>query len=235
MHMTTLNKIPKHIAIIMDGNRRWARERGLPDVEGHRQGVQVIKPLIRHAFDLGVEVLTFWAFSTKNFKRDQNFLKDIFDVFRETLDKREWFEEIRQMGGKVNIIGNPTHFPKDILKRVQGYLDEQNNGTTKYVNFALEYEGRDEILRAIKKLAKEGKNMADIEFDNIADNLDTAGMPDPDLMIRTGGEIRLSGYLLWQIADSELYFTDTYWPDFTPDKLDEAIQEYSSRDRRFGK
>jgi undecaprenyl diphosphate synthase len=233
-------KIPRHVALIMDGNRRWARQRGWKEVEGHRQGVKVLKPLIQRGLDLGIEVMTFWAFSTKNFKRDVGFLSDIMTVFREALDNKKWFEEIKEAGGQINIIGDPKKFPQDILKKLQEYLGKSQPEKTKMiVNFALEYEGRDEIVRAIKKAKKaevEGKldlgNLTVEQFDNF---LDTAGMPDPDLMIRTGGDIRISGYLLWQIADTELYFTETLWPDFTPERLNEALDEYANRERRFGK
>lgn len=231
-----MQKIPKHIAIIMDGNRRWARGKGLSEIEGHRQGVKVIKPVIQRAFDLGVEVVTFWAFSTKNFKRDVGFITNIMQVFRETLDKKEWFDEITEAGGELRIIGNPKSFPEDIRRRVQDYLQSNKPKERKgVVNFALEYEGRDEIMRAIRKAAGAGESMEDMNADTFEKYLDTAGQPDPDLVIRTGGDIRISGYLLWQIADAEFYFTETLWPDFGPQVLDKAIEEYSGRERRLGK
>ncbi len=240
MPMSKPDKIPRHVAIIMDGNRRWAKKRGLPEVDGHRQGVKVIKPIIRRAFDCGVEVITFWAFATKNFKRDKKFLKDIMEVFRETLDRRQWFEEIKDAGGKINIIGDPKRFPKDILKKVDQYLTEMQPKNPKgLVNFGLEYEGRDEIVRAIKKMYAQIESgefkIKDLTIDTFVQFLDTAGMPDPDLMIRPGGELRLSGYLLWQVCDAELYFTDVLWPDFTVEEFDKALEEYSRRNRRFGR
>ncbi len=240
MDKPNFSKIPRHVAIIMDGNRRWSKQHNLPIIEGHRQGVNVLKPLIKRGLELGIEVMTFWAFSTKNFKRDASFLSDIMTVFREALDNRKWFEEIKEAGGQINIIGDPKKFPQDILKKMQDSLNQSKPEETKMlVNFALEYEGRDEIVRAVKK-AKKAESEGKLDLDNLtieqfSSYLDTAGMPDPDLMIRTGGDIRISGYLLWQIADTELYFTETLWPDFTPEQLDKAVEEYVNRDRRFGK
>ena len=233
-------KTPRHVALIMDGNRRWARARNLPDVDGHRQGVKMIKPLIKRAFEFGIESITFWAFATKNFKRDKDFISGIMTVFRETLDRREWFEEIRDAGGKLNIIGNPKRFPKDIIKKMNQYLaDCQPDKPKGIVNFGLEYEGRDEIIRAIRKMydqiQKRKFNIKDLDLNTFEQYLDTAGQPDPDLMIRTGGELRLSGYLLWQIADTELNFTNVLWPDFTVEEFDKALEEYAQRNRRFGK
>lgn len=238
--MNSTKNIPKHVAIIMDGNRRWARERGLREIEGHRQGVKVIKPIVKRAIDLGIESITFWAFSTKNFKRDKNFLRDIMNVFRETLSNKKWFDEIKEYGGRLNIIGNPKRFPGDIMKRLNSYLKNSQPEIEKaVVNFGLEYEGRDEIIRAIKKMYQQIEkgtfNIKDLSVDNFSQFLDTAGQPDPDLMIRTGGNERISGYLLWQIDDTELYFTDVYWPDFTVEKFDKALTEYADRERRFGK
>jgi len=229
-------KYPRHVAIIMDGNRRWAKARGLDEVEGHRAGVEVIKPLINRAFELGIEVITFWAFSTKNFERGNGFLSKIFGVFRETLERRDWFSEIQAIGGKIQIIGNPERFPADIKKRLNECLASQKVEKQRgIVNFALEYEGRDEIVRAMRKMAKNGVDMENVRVEKVGDYLDTAGLPDPDLMIRTGGEVRLSGYLLWQIADSELYFSDVLWPDFDEKQFDLALEEYARRERRFGK
>lgn len=231
-----MEKIPRHIAIIMDGNRRWAKRKDLGEIEGHRQGVKVTKPVIQKAFDLGVEVVTFWAFSTKNFKRDVSFITNIMQVFRETLDKKEWFDEINDAGGELRIIGNPKSFPEDIRRKVQEYLNTNKPAKKRgVVNFALEYEGRDEIVRAVRKAAAAGENMAGMTAELFETYLDTAGQPDPDLVIRTGGDIRISGYLLWQIADAELYFTETLWPDFGPEALVEAIEEYGGRERRLGK
>lgn len=234
------NQIPKHVAIIMDGNRRWAKSRGLAEVEGHRQGVSVIKPIIKKAIDLGVEVITFWAFATKNFERDKSFLKDIMQVFRETLDKKDWFEEIKQAGGRINVIGQPKRFPTDIIKKLNNYLQQSQPEQEKIiVNFALEYEGRDEIIRGIKKMLKKIKagNFSEkqLNIESFAQFLDTAGQPDPDLIIRTSGEKRLSGYLLWQMADAELFFTSKLWPDFDVSQFELAIEEYLNRERRFGR
>jgi undecaprenyl diphosphate synthase len=231
----------------MDGNRRWARKRGLDEVEGHRQGVKAIKPLVKRAIDLGIKVVTFWAFATKNFDRDKSFLRDIMSVFRETLERKSWFEEIKDYGGRLNIIGNPRRFPKDILTNLNRYLRESQPVEEKaVVNFGLEYEGRDEIVRGIKRVFEQIQNshqkdgqtgfrVQDLTVNNFGQFLDTAGQPDPDLMIRTSGEYRTSGYLIWQAADAELYFTETLWPDFTVEEFNKILEEYGRRERRFGK
>jgi len=229
-------RVPKHVALIMDGNRRWARARGVEEADGHRRGRDMIKPLIAYGLDHGIEVMTFWAFSTKNFKRDREFLKQLFGVFRETLGLKSWFEEIREAEGEVRIIGDLSGFPKDIVRRLKKFVEEGHvENPRMVVNFALGYEGRDEIVRAVRKMVEAGEDIASIDEGMMEKYLDTAGLPDVDLLIRTGGDLRLSGYLLWQVADAELYFTETLWPDFEVGKLEKALEEFRSRDRRFGR
>lgn len=228
--------LPKHVALIMDGNRRWARARGVEEAEGHRTGRDGIKPLIKYGMDVGIEVMTFWAFSTKNFKRDAEFLRQLFGVFRETLGLKSWFDEIREAGGEIRIIGDLSGFPADIVQKICGYLESSKiDNPRMIVNFALGYEGRDEIVRAVRKMVEAGEDVAAIDEEMMDRYVDTAGLPDPDLLIRTGGDIRVSGYMLWQLADTELYFTETLWPDFNVECLKEALAEYAARERRFGR
>jgi undecaprenyl diphosphate synthase len=228
-------KIPKHIAIVMDGNRRWARARSLREIEGHRKAAENIKPLVERCARLGVKHLTFWAFSTENWKRNKAFINDIMILFREYLGKKDLFEELKQKGGEVRVLGDLGRFPKDIRESVSFYLAQAKPQEKKInINLALNYGGRDEILRAVRKVIDQSVKKEELTEELFSQFLDTAGQPDPDLVIRTGGEIRLSGYLLWQAAYSEFYFTDTLMPDFGPSELDKAIVEYSRRERRFG-
>ncbi len=217
--------IPKHIAIIMDGNRRWAKTHGLPALSGHRYVADnVLEPLVEHAAKLGIKYLTFWAFSTENWRRQPAEVSGIMKIFRHSLVA--FGEKMHKKGIKNRMIGDLTKFAPDIQKSVRELIERTKNNTRITVIFALNYGGRDEIRRAVRK-SKE-KN----DFEKY---LDTAGIPDPELIVRPGGEQRLSGFLLWQSEYSELYFPDWYMPEFTPEKLDEAIRECQNRQRRFGK
>lgn len=243
---TSKSKLPRHVALIMDGNRRWAAERGLGPVDGHRAAVEkALKPVVRHAAELGIPYLTFWAFSTENRNRDKEELQGLFSIFREMLKKH--LEELEKENVRIKIIGDIDWFPKDIAKLARAAVERTKDNKKITVSFALNYGGRDEILRAINRLIRdrmEGKanhsfGMGKMENGEVTEGefaqyLDTAGMPDPDLIIRTGGEQRLSGYFPWQSVYSELYFTKTYWPDFTPEELDRALEDYLRRSRRFG-
>ena len=220
-----MTAVPQHIAVIMDGNRRWARERGLPILEGHRRVAdEVLEPLIEHAARRGVRYMTFWAFSTENWRRDAAEVRGIMAIFRHVIKKR--WARLHEKGVRVRVIGDLSQFPADIQKALEDVVEQTKNNTTITAIFALNYGGRDELRRAIQK----APNQKDFE-----DHLDTKGIPDPELIIRTGGEQRLSGFLLWQSEYSELYFPTWYMPEFTPKHLDEAIEEYARRLRRFGK
>lgn len=235
---------PTHVAIIMDGNRRWATSRGLAAVMGHDKAVRdVIEPIVDRAIELGIKFLTFWAFSTENWKRDKTEIQALMRLFREGLDKLG--SKLHQKGVRLNIIGEMEKFPDDIQKKAARYVESSRGNKKITVSFALNYGGRDEILRAIRKLLTEilkGPTLqisrSDLEKliseQSFARFLDTAGLLDPDLIIRTGGEMRLSGYFPWQSVYSELYFTNTLWPDFTPAEFDKAIADYENRERRFG-
>ncbi len=224
--------IPNHIAIIMDGNRRWARDRGLPAVAGHKKVAdEVLEPLVEHASQLGVKYLTLWAFSTENWNRNKLEVKALMQIFRHSM--KVFGEKMHKKGIRIGMIGDLSKFDSDIQKQVQDLIELTKNNTRITVVFALNYGGRDEIVRAINTcIATNHEPLTTNQFQAL---LDTKDIPDPELIIRTGGEQRLSGFLPWQSVYSELYFPDYYMPDFTPVKLDEAIEEYNRRQRRFGK
>lgn len=235
--------IPKHVAIIMDGNRRWAAQRGLGPVDGHRFAAEkAIKPIVEHGIKRGIKYLTFWAFSSENKKRDSFELKGLFQVFRDALKTN--LRELEAMGVKIQIIGEIEWFPIDIAILAKDIAKRTSKNKSITVSFALNYGGREEILRAVNKILRirvkgEGSRVKEKELkpvteEEFAKNLDTAGMPDPDLVIRTGGNMRLSGYFPWQTVYSELYFTPTLWPDFSPSELDKILEDFSLRARRFG-
>ena len=218
---------------MMDGNRRWARGKGLDPVKGHEYAANhTIEPLIEKCVDLGIPYVTFWAFSTENWKRDEKEVKGILDIFRlafGTLALR-----FISRGAKLQLLGDISRFPEDIAKKSFEMLSKSAKNNKITVSFALNYGGRDEIIRAVKKIISEGISAGAINESVISAHLDTADMPDPDLVIRTGGEQRTSGYLPWQSVYSELYFTPTLFPDFSPDEFEKALLDFSTRDRRFG-
>lgn len=223
----------QHIAIIMDGNRRWAKERGLDPVKGHEQAAKnAIEPLIEKCAELKIPFVTFWAFSTENWKRDEEELSGLFNVFRFALGSLAI--KFIQRGARLRILGDINRFPEDIAKKCLEMMNKSSSNHKITVTFALNYGGRDEIVRAIKKIVKKGVPENEITEQLISDNLDTAGIPDPDIIIRTGGDKRTSGYLPWQSVYSELFFTKTLFPDFTPNDLDSALSDFVGRDRRFG-
>lgn len=234
---TKLRKVPQHVAVIMDGNRRWAADHQMGPVDGHREAAEkTIEPIVDRAIKHGIKYLTFWAFSTENRNRDKFELRGLFGVFRDALKTK--IRRLHEKGVKIKVIGNVDWFPGDIPERVKKMVNLTRDNEIITVSFALNYGGRDEILRAVKKLLKKVelgevkvKNIDEAEFSK---NLDTAGMPDPDLIIRTGGERRLSGYLPWQSVYSEIYFTNVLFPDFSPEEFDKALLDYQKRDRRFG-
>jgi len=222
-----------HVAIIMDGNRRWARSRGLDPVKGHEAGVkQAIEPIIQHLADLKIPYVTFWAWSSENWKRDEEEIKGVFDIFRMGLNTLAI--DLLKKGAKFRLLGDINKFPKDIAEKTLNLINKSKKNTAITTTFALNYGGRDEILRAVKKIVKAKLKPEEITEEVFGSYLDTAGIPDPDLIIRTGGEKRLSGYLPWQSVYAELYFTPVLFPDFTPKELDKALEDYENRDRRFG-
>lgn len=226
-------KIPVHVAIIMDGNRRWAAERDLGPVEGHRVAAEkAIEPVVERALELGIKFLTFWAFSSENWKRDKKELESLFGIFRRALKQKT--DQLHEKGVRLRVLGDISKFPKDITDKVAEGVKQTANNKKITVCFALNYGGRLDILRAVRRILKKGIPLEKITEETFSSYLDSVDIPDPDLIIRTGGELRLSGFLAWQGVYSELYFTDTLWPDFSPVKLDKAIVEYQKRTRRFG-
>jgi undecaprenyl diphosphate synthase len=228
-------RIPKHVGLILDGNRRWARERGLAVVEGHRRGVERIEPVVRRCVELGVKHVTFWAFSTENWRRPHEFVSQVMDVFREVLKRPDLFKSLTKQGGQIHVIGDLSRFPKDIQKMTGAYLAKSKPEPKRIdVNFALNYGGRDEILRAVRKIIADDVSPDEIDEDLFSSYLDTGGQADVDLVIRTSGERRTSGFLPWQSVYAELYFPAVYWPDFSVEEFDKAILDFARRRRRYG-
>ena len=225
--------LPKHVALIMDGNRRWAKKNNLPQLEGHRRGEGAIEPIIDRAIELKIPYLTFWAFSTENWNRDQKEVSFLMNLYRHNLDRH--IDGFHRKKVRLNIIGNLDKFPQDIVKKTEKWVEKTKNNKSITVNIALGYGGRDEIIRAINKWKLRAKRKERLTKESLGNYLDTAGQPDPDLLIRTGGEIRLSGFLLWQLEYAELYFTEVFWPDFSKKEFDKALDFFQNRQRRFGK
>ena len=235
------NKIvlPQHIAVIMDGNGRWAKKRGLERTEGHKVGAEVFRKICQYGSDIGIKYMTFYAFSTENWKRSASEVGTIMDLFRSYLGEMEEREkENEEAGYNVHFIGSREGMPQDIVELMDIVETRSNDKNKIHINIAVNYGGRDEIVHAVKRLAKKVEkgelSPDDITEDMISDNIYTAGQPDPDLVIRPSGEERLSNFLIWQLAYAEFYSSDVLWPDFTSADLDKAIEVYSKRNRRFG-
>lgn len=230
------NNVPKHVAIILDGNGRWAKKRFLPRNAGHAQGSKTVEQICEDAHDLGIKYLTVYAFSTENWKRP----KDEVDALMKLLNKylKNCIERSTKNNMRVRVIGDITPLADDIKEKIIKLEEVSKNNTGLNFQVALNYGGRDEIIRAIKKCASDCAdgliNPDDITEELFSERLDTSDIPDPDLLIRTSGEQRLSNFLLWQLAYTEFYFTDVLWPDFNKKELQKAIDYYASRDRRFG-
>lgn len=225
--------VPKHVAIIMDGNRRWAKAHGLDLLKGHQQVAEtIIGTLVKHAIKRGVQHLTLWAFSTENWQRSQAEVVGLMQLFRKAFGEENG--ELQELGVKLNIIGDLSQFPEDIQAGIKARLEATAHNTAITVTIALGYGGRDEIVRSVQKILLQGAKSTDITPELITKNLDTASLPEPDLLIRTGGEQRLSGFLPWQSVYAELYFTPIFMPDFDATAFDDALTDYSKRKRRFG-
>lgn len=232
--------IPKHIAIIMDGNGRWAKKRMLPRTMGHKAGVETIKTITTRANELGVSILTLYAFSTENWSRPQEEVSYIMNLPRYFMD--QFLPELIENNVKIQLIGDPSKLPTKTTEILKEALEKTRHNTGLQLVFAINYGGHEEIIRASKAIAQKVKdgiiNISDINDDLFSNHLFTADLDnysDPDLMIRTSGEIRLSNFLPWQLAYSELYFTRVLWPDFSAEEFDKAIEVYGQRQRRFGK
>ena len=228
-------RVPNHIAIILDGNGRWAKKRGMPRSFGHVKGCENLEDICEVAKELGVKYLTVYAFSTENWKRSKEEVDGLMKLFRNYLKKCIKISQKNNM--RVKVIGDITAYDSDIQESIEKLEDFSKDFTDLHFQIALNYGSRDEITRAVNRMLedqKAGKLETPVSEDTISDYLDTAGIPDPDLMIRTSGELRLSNYLLWQLAYSEFYFTDVPWPDFEKEELVKAIEKYNKRDRRYG-
>lgn len=227
-------KIPNHLAIILDGNRRWAKEKGLPTLEGHRRGEKNLKKIGEFAWKKGVKILTIFVFSIENWNRSKPEVEYLMNLLGNAFSKKS-INYYHKLKIKVSVIGQKEKLLKQIQNKIREAEKLTENNKKGALNLAISYGGRQEIIYAIKNIFKNIGSEKEIDESIINDNLWTKGIPDPDLIIRTGKEIRLSNFLTWQSIYSELYFTDKYWPDFNEKDLEEIFKNYSSRERRFGK
>jgi undecaprenyl diphosphate synthase len=231
-----IDRIPRHVAIIMDGNGRWAKARGLPRVAGHKSGAEALRKILEGCKDLGLEYLTIYAFSSENWNRPKSEISDLMELLSYYLQYE--IETIHKNNIRLNIIGDRSRLSAAIQQQIVNAEALTENNAAFVLNVALSYGARQEILRAVHKMLDAVKNGAlkkeSITEDTVSSYLDTAALPDPDLLIRTGGEQRISNFLLWQSAYTEFYFTQVLWPDFTLDHMAEAFAEYAQRERRYG-
>ena len=225
-------KIPTHVGLIMDGNGRWATQRGLPRLAGHKAGVENVKPTVLAAKKFGIKYLTFYAFSTENWKRPQDEVSGIMNLLSIFIDKE--VHNLHKEGVRILHIGRRERLDQGLRKKIEGAIDLTKDNTTITVQMGLDYGGRDEITQAVRKIVASGVSPEEVTEELISQNLYTVGIPDPDLIIRTSGEMRTSNFLIWQSAYSEWIFPETYWPDFTEQVFWQMLVEYSRRDRRYG-
>lgn len=232
-------KLPEHIAIIMDGNGRWAKKRGLERTKGHKVGAEVFRKICQYASDIGIKYMTFYAFSTENWKRSAAEVGKIMDLLRDYLgEMQEREEENEKAGYNIHFIGSREGMPEDIVALMDIVESRSSDKNKIHINIAVNYGGRAEIVHSVKEIAKKLQSgeitPEDIDEDMISSHIYTKNQPDPDLIIRPSGEQRLSNFLIWQAAYAEFYYDDVLWPDFTEKDLDRAIEEYNKRNRRFG-
>ncbi len=229
--------MPAHVAIIMDGNGRWAKCRGLPRVAGHREGVKSVRDIVEACGELGIKVLTLYTFSTENWRRPQDEVSALMGLLVRTLRKE--VEDLMRNNVRLTAIGQIENLPGDAVRELREGIELTRNNTGLNLNLALSYGSREEIVSCVKAIAREtvsgSLNPDDIDVKTVSSRLYTSEIPDPDLLIRTSGEFRLSNFLLWQLAYTEIFITDVYWPDFRRDTLYQAIDDYQRRERRFGK
>jgi len=231
------NKLPRHVAFIMDGNGRWAKARLLNRVRGHEKGVETVRMVVRTACEIGIDVLTLFAFSTENWQRPRKEVAALMKLLKSFLKNEQ--KELLDNDIRLNIIGQMERLPEDVQKTLRHVIEKTKNNQSLLLNLALSYGGRAEIVDMVKKISnkvKQGLIDPDaITADHVAQYLYTRQIPDPDLLIRTSGEMRISNFLLWQIAYSEIYVTNTLWPDFTKDEFVKILNNFQQRERRFGK
>lgn len=229
-------KLPLHIAIIMDGNGRWARRQGLPRLSGHSEGGRKAEEIVKFAQDIGIKHMTLYVFSTENWRRPRDEVEGLMNLLVEMFERR--LQDLVDYGAKIRVIGRRDRLPQHVLRAIIRVEERTRTNARILVNLAIDYGGRDEIRRAAEELAKKALlgeiKPEDIREEHVSSHLDTAGVPDPDLVIRTGGEMRISNFLIWQSAYAELVVTPVLWPEFSGRDLLLAISEYQKRDRRFG-
>ncbi len=225
--------LPRHVAIIMDGNRRWARARGVSEIDGHAAGVEAIRELLRHSVRRGIPVMTLYAFSRENWARTDEEVVGLFQLLEQAI--RSETDELKAQGVQVRLLGRLDELPEATRRSIESALSATAGGERMRLNIAFNYAGRTELVDAVRSIVRAGHDPESIDEQTIAAALYTAGLPDPDLVIRTGGEHRLSNFLIWQSAYAELITNDTLWPDFGPADLDEALGEFARRTRRFGR
>jgi len=227
------NKVPTHIAIIMDGNGRWAAARGLPRLAGHRAGTENLRPVIRACVEFGIQYLTIYAFSTENWGRPQEEVEGLMHIIEDVIDRE--LNELHKEGVRLRHIGRLEQLNPSLRDKVLHAVELTKSNTRLNLNIAFNYGGRDEIVCAICAMLRDGVKPEDVTEPLISQYLFTAGTPDPDLIVRTSGEMRISNFLIWQSAYSEWYVTNAYWPDFDKEELHKALLDYSQRERRFGR
>ncbi len=225
-------KVPQHVAVIMDGNGRWALSRGKPRLAGHRAGTENLRRVIRASVEFGVKYLTIYAFSTENWGRPPAEVKGLMHIFENVIDKE--LDELHEEGVQLRHIGRLEKLAPKLRKKVLDAIELTKNNERLILNIAFNYGGRDEIIYAIQNIIEEGISPKDVDTEMVSQHLFTAGTPDPDLVIRTSGELRTSNFLIWQSAYAEWYITPTYWPDFDREEYAKALRIYAERDRRYG-
>ncbi|MGD2176536.1 MAG: isoprenyl transferase [Anaerolineae bacterium] len=227
-----LEHVPQHVGIIMDGNGRWARRRGLPRIAGHRAGVENLRRVLQAAVELGIQFLTIYAFSTENWGRPKAEVRGLLSILRRVLDRE--VPELHKRGVQLRHIGRLQRIPPDLERKVQEAIKLTKGNDRLVLNVAFSYGGRAEIVDAIRRIIADGASPEDVDEVLVSSYLYTAGQPDPDLIIRTSGEMRLSNFLIWQAAYAEFYTSPTLWPDFGKDELYKALKDFNQRERRFG-
>ena len=225
-------KVPQHVAIILDGNGRWAKAKGMPRNYGHVQGAKNVERICEDAYHMGIKYLTVYAFSTENWRRSKDEVDALMSLLRSYM--KTCVKTAKKNHMRVRVIGDKTGLAQDIQDSIANLERESKDQDGLNFTIAINYGSRDEIRRGVQKIIKEGIRPEEVTEEVISDHLDTAGIPDPDLLIRTSGELRLSNYLMWQLAYAEFYFTDVPWPDFDKGELEKAIEKYNQRDRRYG-
>ncbi|MDQ3549158.1 MAG: polyprenyl diphosphate synthase [Chloroflexota bacterium] len=228
----TTRPVPRHVALIMDGNGRWARERGLPRIAGHQAGTENIRRITTRAAELGIEYLTLWAFSTENWRRPKDEVDGILQLLAHAIETET--DQLHRQGARLEHIGSLDGLSPELAQSVRGAIALTSKNTRICLTLAFNYGGRAEIVAAIRRMVADGIDPSEIHEDTVSRYLYTCGKPDPDLIVRTSGEMRTSNFLIWQAAYAEYHFTPVYWPAFGPDDLECAVADYLSRERRFG-